>query len=62
MNLRTKLKLALHGCAVVFCTLVLIRYPHWDVFWILEFLAVIILAYSLYIAKTDARAEPGRGY
>lgn len=48
MNIRQKLAVVIQSVAVVTCTAAVIKFPHWDVLWIFEFLAVLPLAYTLY--------------
>lgn len=54
MNIRQKLAIVIQSPAVIACTAVVIKFRHWDVLWIFEFLAVLPLAYTLYTTWADA--------
>jgi hypothetical protein len=55
MNSRQKLSAVTQSAALIACTAGVIKFPHWDVLWIFEFLAVLPLAYTLYTTWADAR-------
>jgi hypothetical protein len=55
MSPRLAFRFAIQGIAAVVCTYGVFRYPDQSQFWILEFLAVLIFAYTVHTAIADRR-------